>query len=153
MLEPDNEDKALIKVMLSIDIEELLQSTGHDFLMKHLGVVADNMRDKVAIARRRYSNYHEIREIREEIGYDMEEMNGLLRTALHGEGSNQNGKLTPSQYEVFSSVKEAVDEKNQQKLFFLMARGGTGKTFLLNRLLYYVRTLDSNSIALSVAFT
>ena len=36
---------------------------------------------------------------------------------------------------------------------FLKARGGTGKTFLLNRILNFVRLLDEESIALSVAYT
>ena len=33
------------------------------------------------------------------------------------------------------------------------ARGGTGKTFVLNRALDYVRLLDEDSIGIAVAFT
>ena len=47
----------------------------------------------------------------------------------------------------------AIKGKGDYKSIFINARGGTGKTFLINVLLLYVRLLDEESIALAVAFT
>ena len=54
---------------------------------------------------------------------------------------------------MFEAIKAAIEGRNRQKQIYIDARGGTGKTFLLNRLLHYVRTLDDDAIAISVAFT
>ena len=80
--------------MLLLNQEERLQSTGHDTLMVHLGEVTNDMRNRITLARRQHTNYHEVREIREEISYNMDEMTGLLGIALYGQGPNQAGKLT-----------------------------------------------------------
>ena len=61
--------------------------------------------------------------------------------------------MTESQVNAFRKIQDAVNGNNNDKVFFLKARGGTGKTFLLNRILYYIRLLDEDSVALSVAFT
>jgi len=153
LLPPDNTNQELLKAMLLIDIEERLQSVGKEHLFPAIGHVTDEMRQRVATARHQHDLYHECREVREEISYDREEMLMKLNTALNGEGPEKRGKMTPSQQRVYEEVKDAVEGRNNQKLFFIDARGGTGKTFLLNQLLYYVRTLDNKAIALSVAFT
>ena len=58
--------------------------------------------------------------------------------------------FTKSQEKVFWAVKNAI-EGSRDKHIMIAARGGTGKTFLLNRLLYYVRTLPNDySVALAV---
>ena len=61
--------------------------------------------------------------------------------------------MTASQLNVFNAIKDAVEGRSRQKQIFIKARGGTGKTFLLNRMLYYIRLLSDDAIALSVAFT
>ena len=101
---------------------------------------------------REHARIHECREVREEINYDNEEMEQELRIALHGEGTEQRGKLTLSLLAVYETVKAAVEGNSPNKQIFIDARGGTGKTFLVNRLLYYVRTLYPDAIALYVDF-
>ena len=76
-----------------------------------------------------------------------------LQKALHGEGDLKRGKMTESQVNAFHKIQDAVNGRNMDKLYFLKARGGTGKTVLLNRILYYIRFLHEDSVALSVAFT
>ena len=154
LLPPDNTDRVLLRTMLLIDLLERLQSAGREEKFKELGaVVTDEMRQRVAEALRQHARFHECREVREEINYDNEEMEQQLRIALHGEGTNHRGKLTVSQLAVYEAVKAAVQGNSPNTQIFIDARGGTGKTFLMNRLLYYVRTLDPDSIALAVAFT
>ena len=67
------------------------------------------MKQRVALAKRQYDLHHECREIREEINYDNEEMQTLLNKALHGEGPEQKGKLTPSQKNVFEAITSAIN--------------------------------------------
>ena len=111
------------------------------------------MRQAVAQALREHARFHKCREVREEINYDQEGMVQQLRIALQGEDGSERGKLTPSQLTVYQAVKAAIEGRSGTKQIFLDARGGTGKTYLMNRLLSYVRTLDPDSIALAVAFT
>ena len=73
-----------------------------------IGNVTDDMKQRVAIGKRQYELYHECREIREEINYDNEEMQTLLNKALHGEGPEHQGKLTPSQQNVFEAIKITI---------------------------------------------
>ena len=107
----------------------------------------------VSNARRQYNLYGECREVREELAYDREEMQHSINVALNGEGPNQAGKFTPSQRRAFDAIKDAIQGKSKEKQIYIDARGGTGKTFLLNRILYYTRLLDPNAIAIAVAFT
>ena len=104
------------------------------------------------MAKRQHALFHECREIREEIDYDQDEMLSKLHIALHGQVSEEKGKLTPSQLKVFEVIRDVVEGRSTEKQIFIDARGGSGKTFLLNRLLYYIRTLDSGAIGLAVAF-
>ena len=76
----------------------------------------------------------------------------LLHNALHGEGPEHKGKFTPSQQRAYEAIIGAVKGRNGNKQVYIDARG-TGKPFLLNRLLYHVRLLDEDPIAIAVAFT
>ena len=111
------------------------------------------MRRRVADALQQHALLHECREVREEISYDHQEMAHQLQIALRGDGESQRGKLTQSQLAVYQAIKSAIENRSPNKRIFIDARGGTGKTFVMNRLLYYVRTLQRDSVALSVAFT
>ena len=110
------------------------------------------MKQTIATARRQFQMHHECREVREEINYDSEEMQAILHGAMNGNGPQNKGKLNASQMLVFEAMKNAV-QGNGPKLIYIDARGGTGKTFLLNIALCYVRTLEPDAIALAVAFT
>jgi len=143
----------LPRYMVLIDIEERLQATGHSHLSSQLDEITEEMRYIVSNAKRRYTVYHECIEIQEELNYDKEEMKSLLDKALNGEGPYRYGKFTASQEVVFKSVTQAIEGRNSNKLFFLHARAGTGKTFLLNRLLYYARLREQDGIGLAIAFS
>ena len=110
------------------------------------------MKEAVAIARREFHLYHECREVREDISYDQEEMHIILNLALHGDGPQNIGKLNSGQMAVFDAIRQAI-HGNGPKLILIDARGGTGKTFLLNIVLCLVRTMGEDSIALATAFT
>ena len=148
-----NNDPQLPKWMLLIDIQERLESSGNGKLFQRIGIVTAEMQLAVSNARRQYNLYGECREIREELAYDKEQMAHDLNIALNGEGPQQKGKFTASQQRAFDTIKEAVLGRNNHKQIYIDARGGTGKTFLLNRLLYDIRLLDHDAIAIAVAFT
>ena len=81
--------------------------------------------------------------IQEELGFDCEELKGRAEKLLT--------MLTSSQRIVTDKVLQAVNS-GSPFCAFLDARGGTGKTFLLNTLLAAVRTMsDSKQVALAVA--
>ena len=61
-------------------------------------------------------------------------------------------QFTDSQRELFENVLEAVI-KNKQLYVFIDARGGTGKTFVLNAILAAVRVMNGGTVALAVGAT
>ena len=85
--------------------------------------------------------------IREELNFNMEDLRKLV-----GERVSQ---FTESQKEVYTLAMEAVENQNRLCLF-IDARGGTGKTFVMNTILSAVRLLDGEnggSVALAVGTT
>ena len=60
--------------------------------------------------------------------------------------------FTPEQQEIFDMVLDAVNNSKELCLF-IDARGGCGKTFLLNTILSAVRAVDGGSTALAMATT
>ena len=85
--------------------------------------------------------------IKEEIEYDINELRKIADDRIT--------EFNRSQSLIFYEVLDAV--KNQQALYqFIYARGGTGKTFVLNAILASVRSIESEiggSIALAVGTT
>ena len=123
--------------MLLIDIQDRFESSGNGAAFLRIGVVTAEMKLAVATARRQYNLYDECREILEELDYDREQMEHELNLALNGEGPQHTGKFTMSQLQAFNAVKNAV-QANGPKQIYIDARGGTGKTFFLNRILNYI---------------
>ena len=83
--------------------------------------------------------------IKEELEFDIEEMNELVRV--------RRAQFTPEQEEVFCLVIGAVQNQLELQLF-LDAKGGCGKTYLLNAILAAVRSLATNGcVALAMATT
>ena len=77
-------------------------------------------------------------------------MRDALNVALHRQGPNRMGAFTDSQKVVYDGVKDAIEGSNSKHIM-IDARGGTGKTFLINRLVHYARRLPGDySIALAV---
>ena len=83
--------------------------------------------------------------IKDELDFNIDEMQELVR--------KRQAQFTPEQEEVFSIVIGAIQQKKPLQLF-LDARGGCGKTFLLNAILAAVRTLNPQGcIALATGTT
>ena len=118
LLPPDNSDKELMKAMLLLDIQEHLQAKGKGDMMLPIGIVTEEMKQRICQARRQHNLLYECREIREEISYDRLEMEEELQKALHGEGVSQHGKMTESQVNAFRKIQDAVNGKSNDRLFF-----------------------------------
>ena len=85
--------------------------------------------------------------IKEELDFDIEELTQFL--------NHKRPQMTESQKNVFETTMEAV-ESNHSLVVFIDARGGTGKTFVLNAILAAVRCLEPNqggSVALATGTT
>lgn len=80
------------------------------------------------------------REILRETSYDTNEMQNIVSTNLP--------HLVDDQRLAFNAIIDAIDSK-RGGLFFLDAPGGTGKTFLINMILAYVR--QKGEVMLAVA--
>ena len=85
--------------------------------------------------------------LRDETDFDISAMQSFLDLCL----GESDGCLSQSQRNVFDHVKSAM-EREEQCVMFIDARGGTGKTYLLNSLLSYARISNGNiQPALAVA--
>ena len=83
--------------------------------------------------------------IREEMDYDRSELEASVQDVIP--------KFTQDQAEIFKIVLKAVKE-NQSMWAFIDARGGCGKTFLINAILAAVRSLEPGGcVALAMATT
>ena len=82
--------------------------------------------------------------IREEMAFDLGAQQEIVDERLPN--------FTPEQREIFDIVMDAVNN-SQELCLFIDARGGCGKTFLLNTILSAVRSLDGGSTALAMATT
>ena len=83
--------------------------------------------------------------IREELDFDLPELQNNVQTSI--------ASFTEEQREIFESVMTAVTQKVPMMLF-ISARGGCGKTYLLNTILSAVRSLEPGGcIALATATT
>ena len=149
--EEGNEE--LLRAMVILDIEQRLQSFSNTLENYQLPTVDADLRARVQIANRHFQNLQELVEIREELDYDHDEMIQWVQTAENGVGVHQLGKLQYSQQQAYDAIIRAVERRSPagKNCFFLKARGGTGKTYVLNSILKKVRTLDQHSIALAVA--
>ena len=83
--------------------------------------------------------------IREELDFDLEDLKRSAEAAIL--------TFTPEQLTVFETILDAV--RNCKHLcIFLSARGGCGKTYLLNVILAYIRSLEPGGcVALAMATT
>ena len=82
--------------------------------------------------------------IREELDYDIHNLNKLV--------DERKATLTESQEKVFDRVMQATNN-DQTAYVFIDARGGTGKTYLLNAILAAVRGKQGGCVALAVGST
>ena len=82
--------------------------------------------------------------IREEMDYNIEELSSIVE--------EREPNFTDEQRTIFQTVMNAVTQ-GTELLVFIDARGGCGKTYLLNTILGAVRCLDGGSTALAMATT
>ena len=82
-------------------------------------------------------------ELMMEKNYDQHHQNQIVETNV--------ALMNTQQKTFYNLVKDAINGNNKQKLFFLDALGGTGKTFIAKTLLAYVR--GQAEIAVAIAFS
>ena len=132
-----------LKTLILTDIKNRLQSSE-----KHLKMFGLHEPTETELEEADFDHRNAIPAlIREELDFDVEELKQFV--------NEKKPQLTESQKNVFETTLEAV-ESNKSLAVFIDARGGTGKTFVLNTILAYVRCLESNqggSIALATGTT
>ena len=132
-----------VRTLILLDIEHRVQSWGRDLKTFNLPKPTQEEIEEAS-----YSESQRIPVIiREELDYDREKL-----TQLYTERAEI---FTESQAEVFKEVMSSVMAE-KQILLFIDARGGTGKTFVLNSILAAVRCIESNnsgSVALATGTT
>jgi hypothetical protein len=134
-------DKQL-KTLVLMDIQTRLQSWGRSLSSLRIPEPSQADIDEVSFVQKKIPAI-----IREELEFDITEMGNLV--------NQRRAILTESQKVVFETTMKAL-ENGEQLLLFIDARGGTGKTFVLNALLAAVRCLESNnhgSVALATGTT
>src|ERR1700752_2203757 len=81
----------------------------------------------------------------EELNFDQDELNETL--------NNNRDRLNPEQKIIYDTIVAALNGNFDKHLFFIDGPGGTGKTFLYNLILAYIRSKEYglNGIAIAVA--
>ena len=126
--------------MVRLDLQVRLQSYEKDLLFCKL----DPMTDEEKATVQGLVNT-EAAVIREEMDYDVNELAAAVETTIP--------KFTEAQSEIYNTIIRAVQQEQSLQLF-ISARGGCGKTFLLNAVLDTVRSLEPGGcIALAMATT
>ena len=133
-------DANQLKTILLLDLEMRLQSFEKELLDFGLPQpTQDELKRVQTVA----STEHVL--IREEMDYDVNKLSGSLQEIIP--------LFTEEQLVIYNDVLEAVRHENSL-LIFIDARGGCGKTFLLNAILAGVRTLEpAGCVALAMATT
>ena len=133
-------DENQLKTMLLLDLEMRLQSFEKE--LADFGLPKPSPED---LARVENLTCTDPVVIREEKDYDVPELEAIVEEVVP--------KFTPEQSEIYEAVLEAVKQK-QSLWAFVDARGGCGKTFLLNAILAAVRSLEPGGcVALAMATT
>ena len=129
-----------LKTMVRLDVQVRLQSHEQDLPNFGLDPMTDEEKSTVA----GLVNIEEA-VIREEMDYDVAELAAEVETTLQ--------KFTAEQETIFNTVMRAVRQEESLQLF-ISARGGCGKTFLLNAILDAVRSMEAGGcVALAMATT
>ena len=131
------------KTLILLDIKHRLQSWERD--LKSFGLHEPSESELEAINSVTENDIPVV--IREELNFNMEHLRTLVE--------ERKSKFTESQQSVFELAMDAVINKKELNLF-IDARGGTGKTYVMNTILAAVRLLDQESggsIALAVGTT
>ena len=132
-----------LRTLVLIDLKQRLQSWERELTAFGLLEPTQEELDKVNFDH--VDNGNSL--LREELNFDIGELRKLV--------DMRKLQFTESQRDVYESAIEAVEEQ-KSLLLFIDARGGTGKTFVLNAILAAVRTMDpvnGGCVALAVGTT
>ena len=133
-------DENQLKTMLLLDLELRLQSFEKE--LYDFGLPKPTSEDLLRV--KTMTNTDPV-VIREEKDYNLSELVETVRILVP--------MFTQEQNKIFETVMEAVSQENSCCVF-IDARGGCGKTFLLNAILSAVRSLEPNGcVALAMATT
>jgi len=127
------------------DIQDRLQYAGQSLANFSLPPFQPDLIQDLQPAKCHIGNDHQSSIIfQEETAYDMEEISKFATA--------RRLILTTSQKILFNEIDNIIDN-NEGGLFFIDARGGTGKTFVLNTLLPVQRTkkLNQKTVCLAVS--
>ena len=131
--------EAQLKTMVLLDLDVRLQS--YEKQLKNYGLPTPTDED-LALVENITSTQPAV--IREELDYNIEELTSAVQ--------DKTPMFTQEQSHIYRTIIEAV--QNQESLqVFIDARGGCGKTFLLNTILNSVRSMEPGSTALAMATT
>ena len=129
-----------LRIMLLLDLELRLQS--FEKQLKEFSLPVPTPKE---LARVENITRTESAVIRDEMDFDVEELAISVEEIIP--------KFTKDQHQIYEEVMDAV-KNNKTLLAFIDARGGCGKTFLLNAILRAVRSSEADRcVALAMATT
>ena len=129
-----------LRTMVLIDIKQRLNARDRDLKHFRLKEPTDEDLKEVAVSE---TNKMSVL-IREELDFDSIHLSKLV--------DERKTSFTKSQRKVFDLVMQAASQDSTLYVY-IDARGGTGKTFVLNAILAAVRVMDGGSIGLGVGST
>ena len=133
-------DEMQLKTLVLLDLEMRLSS--FEKRLQDFGLPLPSEEDMLQIE---HVTFNQPAAIREELDFDFEEMKSTSEAAIQ--------TFTPEQLTVYETVMDAV-KSGKPLCTFLSARGGCGKTYLLNGLLASIRSLEPGGcVALAMATT
>ena len=142
---PDASDQQYTECVLQ-DLQQKLQFAGFELHSFNLPPSQPHLLQQLEVSNESSGSSDESRRsviLQEELAFDLDATRDFASTRI--------SMLTPSQSCLFQEITQAV-ERREGGLYFVDARGGTGKTFTLNTLLAAERTReDKKNICLAVA--
>ena len=124
-----------MRTLVLVDVQRRLQSFGRSLSLIRLSVPSEEELEDIIVSES--LNLPVL--IKEELDFDTVELKALLEDRL-------------TKFTKFDTVLEAI-KKSEMKYVFIDARGGTGKTYVLNAILSASRILENGSVALAVGST
>ena len=130
-----------LRTLVTMDIEERLQSREKE--LHHFGLESPTEVEREEVAGQVENTLPVV--IREELDFDFEETKALA--------SERKSQYTPDQLAIHEKVMEHVNT-GKPLMLYINARGGCGKTFVLNGILADVRTSEpGGAVALAMGTT
>ena len=129
-----------VRTLVVLDLQQRLQSW--DKSLDMLGICSPSEQELEDVSFANQNVFPAL--INEELDFDIEGLKEIV--------NDRKSKFTESQRKVFDIVMQAI-ENNSPLSVFVDARGGTGKTYVLNAVLAAVRMIEGGSVGLAVGAT